>query len=549
MKKYIIIFTIALIAMSLMPVDKSKLPISQIQGLNNTLTAAELNKLDGLLSTRTELNLMHGIDTTMTLQAALDTINARIQRVTVVETDPSVYSWAKASTKPTYTYTEVGADAAGAAAAITLSGLGGVPTSRTVNGYALSGDVMITKTDLGLENLDNTADVNKPISTATQTALNLKAPLISPSFTTPALGVASATSINKVAVTAPTTSAILTIADGKTFTASNTLTVSGTDGSTLNVGTGGTLGTGAYATIANYAPIASPTFTGTVGGITKTMVGLGNVDNTSDASKPISTITGDSIIALRGSIDVRPTLTEAQAAFIEKGDTVSAEDLFYLKTVANAEFQAKGDTISADSIFYTKPQVEAIKKYGVVDDAIALLTGTRYLRPFGGTASISGTVSMTDGYMLYNTVAVFDTVTVSNMETMITVQGNYTADNYNGMAIMKLNLSTYTWDLVVNTTNDGDIWKATINTAIVKAITPTQLLPGIYAFCAIYNTSDASPVANPTIVTFGIINSYEYLLHGGHFVAAVKTEVSAVPSSQIESGLIRNSSVTGIIAY
>lgn len=38
----------------------------------------------------------------------------------------------------------------------------------------------------------------------------------------------------------------LTIANGKTFTASNTLTLSGTDGSTLNVGGGGTLGTAAY---------------------------------------------------------------------------------------------------------------------------------------------------------------------------------------------------------------------------------------------------------------------------------------------------------------
>jgi len=37
------------------------------------------------------------------------------------------------------------------------------------------------------------------------------------------------------------------------------------------------------------ANIANPTFTGTVSGITKAMVGLGNVDNTSDASKPVST--------------------------------------------------------------------------------------------------------------------------------------------------------------------------------------------------------------------------------------------------------------------
>ena len=55
----------------------------------------------------------------------------------------------------------------------------------------------------------------------------------SPTLTTPVLGVATATSINKVAITAPTTSATLTIADGKTLTSSNTLTLAGTDSTTL----------------------------------------------------------------------------------------------------------------------------------------------------------------------------------------------------------------------------------------------------------------------------------------------------------------------------
>ena len=43
--------------------------------------------------------------------------------------------------------------------------------------------------------------------------------------------------------------------------------------------------------IASKAPLASPTFTGTVSGIDKNMVGLSNVNNTSDANKPISTET------------------------------------------------------------------------------------------------------------------------------------------------------------------------------------------------------------------------------------------------------------------
>ena len=39
------------------------------------------------------------------------------------------------------------------------------------------------------------------------------------------------------------------------------------------------------------APIANPIFTGTVAGITQSMVGLSNVNNTTDLLKPISTAT------------------------------------------------------------------------------------------------------------------------------------------------------------------------------------------------------------------------------------------------------------------
>lgn len=42
---------------------------------------------------------------------------------------------------------------------------------NTVNGGV--GDVVITKTTLGLGNVDNTSDINKPVSTAQQTAINL----------------------------------------------------------------------------------------------------------------------------------------------------------------------------------------------------------------------------------------------------------------------------------------------------------------------------------------------------------------------------------------
>lgn len=54
-----------------------------------------------------------------------------------------------------------------------------------------------------------------------------------PTLVTPVLGVATATSINKVAFTAPAASATLTIANTKTLTVSNTLTLAGTDATTM----------------------------------------------------------------------------------------------------------------------------------------------------------------------------------------------------------------------------------------------------------------------------------------------------------------------------
>lgn len=62
-----------------------------------------------------------------------------------------------------------------------------------------------------------------------------------PTLVTPVLGVATATTINRVTLTAPATGSTLTIADGKTLTVSNILTFTGTDSSSVAFGAGGTV--------------------------------------------------------------------------------------------------------------------------------------------------------------------------------------------------------------------------------------------------------------------------------------------------------------------
>lgn len=61
-----------------------------------------------------------------------------------------------------------------------------------------------TKSEVGLSNVDNTSDANKPVSTATATALAAKAPLASPTFTgTPKATTAAAdVSTTQIATTA-----------------------------------------------------------------------------------------------------------------------------------------------------------------------------------------------------------------------------------------------------------------------------------------------------------------------------------------------------------
>lgn len=56
-------------------------------------------------------------------------------------------------------------------------------TNKTLTSPVINTPTGITKSDVGLSNVDNTSDANKPVSTAQQTALNLKANLASPTFT------------------------------------------------------------------------------------------------------------------------------------------------------------------------------------------------------------------------------------------------------------------------------------------------------------------------------------------------------------------------------
>ena len=184
----------------------------------------------------------------------------------------------------------------------------------------------ISKAMVGLSLADNTADTQKPVSGPQQAALALKANTDSPVFTGIVSGIApSMVGLDRVNNTSdaekPVSAATASALAGKAN--SNNPVFTGTVGgiTKVTVGLGNVDNTAdsdkpvsdavqvelmqlgvdisnrpsAASIAAMYAPKANPVFTGTVAGVTKAMVGLGAVDNTSDAAKPVSLAQQDAL--------------------------------------------------------------------------------------------------------------------------------------------------------------------------------------------------------------------------------------------------------------
>ena len=91
------------------------------------------------------------------------------------------------------------------------------------------------------------------------------------------------------------------------------------------------------------APLASPAFTGTVTGIDKTMVGLANVDNTTDALKPISTAT-QTALNLKAPL-ASPTFT---GTVVLPDNTIT--NAMLAGSIANAKLANSSITINGNAV-------------------------------------------------------------------------------------------------------------------------------------------------------------------------------------------------------
>lgn len=211
---------------------------------------------------------------------------------------------------------------------------------QTVNGKS-GNAVVLVKADVGLGNVDNTSDANKPISSASQAALDLKA------------------------------NSSIVISSGAGMSGGGDLTANRELALSMQ----------SVASLAK-ADTAVQTVNGKAGTavtLTKADVGLGNADNTSDLSKPISTATQT---ALNGKFD-NPTGDTSQ--YIRGNGTLATFPAIPQGTVTSvgvsvpAGFSAGGSPVTGDgtiAITYAAgyqgyTTVEATKLSGVAAGSTA----------------------------------------------------------------------------------------------------------------------------------------------------------------------------------
>jgi hypothetical protein len=161
-------------------------------------------------------------------------------------------------------------------------------------------------------------------------ALALKAPLDSPSFTTPTLGAATATTVNKVTITAPATGATLTIADNTSITTGA--------GGYIDTSLGGYIKTGGYidTSLGGGLELGSGASMGIQASIqTDAPITTNfNAPITTGLNAPISTLAGGSFAT--GTGDLTGPNANGTIALVNSPQTFSGQQQFSTRPTSSA---------------------------------------------------------------------------------------------------------------------------------------------------------------------------------------------------------------------
>ena len=298
---------------------------------NGAEAAAIANAAGALAAHEADTTSVHGIANTALLATIENVATAKSEAIsasaatllTHEEDTTNIHGIADTSLLATKVYAD-----ASEADAITAAG-------TAADAKVAAAVLALTKSAVGLDQVDNTSDANKPVSTAQGTAISTA---VSDHNT-------DTTNVHGIADTSVlvTQTQLTNAINGAEVDQS---TLAGTGLSWNSVDTEFEVDethitTATQTALDLKAPLASPTFTGTVSGVTKAHVGLGNVDNTADSAKPVSTAQATAIATAKSEAiadatsQVNALLTGAPAALNTLDELAAAlgDDANFASTV------------------------------------------------------------------------------------------------------------------------------------------------------------------------------------------------------------------------
>ena len=294
--------------------------------------------------------------------ASKEDLSNKVSAITRENSDDEHYP----STKAVYDAMQEITVPAGRINAVTVNGVEQTIRDKTV-------EIVVSKETVGLLNVDNTADISKPISTATQTALDTKlskGDVVSVDATAVTGQAADAKSVytemqkmitGSGMIDAVTLNGIEQTIEGKTVNIlvdKSTVGLSHVDDTSdtdkpvsmaqsIAIADAKAVGTDAKALIDSHAADKENPHN-----VTKAQIGLGDVDNTSDADKPISTLTqaaldsklAKSDVVAIGANVVAGKAADAKSVYDEIQSAVAGAGKIDTITVNGAEQTIEGKT-------------------------------------------------------------------------------------------------------------------------------------------------------------------------------------------------------------
>ena len=301
-----------------------------------------------------------------------------------------------------------------------------------------------------------------------------------------------------------------------------------------------------YVNLSNYAPLASPTFTGTVGGITAAMIGLGNVTNDAQTKAAVVPNTvpaaGQDLVGNAGGTAYAPVTMSGDCTRSSTGAIICT------KTNGTAFGTGATATISNYLLLSQVPSIATMSSLQVAAGGTfgtAAFTASSAYDAAGAAAARAGTGTCTAGQ--YETGDSTSGPSCAAPTASQVGLGSVTNDAQTKAAVVPNTVPAAGQDLVGNAggtayapvTMSGDCTRSSTGAITCTKTNGTSFGTGATATIANYETTAAAallaPLASPTFT--GTVSGITATMVGlGNVTNNAQTQAAIVPNTAPSSG-------------